>query len=57
MEMLPNGVVKKCILVKFFTDLEPTFESLTPPRQMEKRGLRMTVKELKEKCLEGEILI
>ena len=37
------------------TDSEPTLESLASTRQIERTGLRMTVQEMKEKLVEGEI--
>ena len=43
------------IPVKLFTDSEPTLESIASSRQVEMKQLRMIIKELKEKCLEGEV--
>ena len=55
--MLLYGDVKGRIPVKLFTDSEPTLESIASSRQMEMKQLRMTIKELKEKCLEGDIRV
>ena len=40
---------------KRMTDSEPTLESIASTKQIERKGLRMTVQEMKEKLLEGEI--
>ena len=37
------------------TDSEPTLESIASTKQIERKGLRMTVQEMKEKLKEGEI--
>ena len=37
------------IPVKIFTDSEPTLESVASTKQIERKSLRMTVQELKEK--------
>ena len=36
-------------------DSEPSLESIASTKQMERKGLRMTVQEMKEKLMEGEI--
>ena len=43
------------IPVKIFTDSEPTLESVASTNQIERKSLRMTVQELKEKLLQGEV--
>ena len=37
-------------------DSEPTLECIASTRQIERKGLRMTVQEMKEKLIEGEIV-
>ena len=37
------------------TDSEPTLESIASTRQVERKGLRMTVQEMKDKLIECEI--
>ena len=37
------------------TDSEPTLESIVSTRQIERKGLRMKVQEMKEKLIEGEV--
>ena len=54
--MLLYGDVKGRILVKLFTDSEPTLELIVSSRREEIKQLRMNVMELKEKCLEGEVM-
>ena len=41
--------------VRIMTDSEPTLESIASTKQIERKGLRMTVQEMKEKLMEGEI--
>ena len=36
-------------------DIEPILESIASTRQIERKGLRMTVQEMKEKLIEGEV--
>ena len=36
-------------------DSEPTLESIVSTRQIERKGLRMTVQEMKEKLMDGEV--
>ena len=47
--MLLYEDIKERIPVKLFTDSEPTLESIASSRQVERKSLRMIVKELKEK--------
>ena len=53
--MLLFGDYKKRMPVRVLTDSEPTLESIASTKQIERKGLRMTVQEMKEKLLEGEI--
>ena len=41
--------------VRIMIDSEPTLESIASTKQIERKGLRMTVQEMKEKLLEVEI--
>ncbi len=54
-EMLLFGSYEKRIPVRVMTDSEPTLESIASTKQVERKGLRMTITELKEKLLEGEV--
>ena len=38
--------------VRIYTDSEPTLESIVPTKKIERKGLRMTVQELKERLIE-----
>ena len=49
------GDYKKRMPVRVMTDSEPTLESIASTKQIERKGLRMTVQEMKEKLLEGEV--
>ena len=54
-EMLLYGDIKGRIPVKLFTDFEPTrFHSII--KTGSEKLLRMTIKDLKDKCFEGEVL-
>ena len=55
LEMLMFGDYKKRIKVRVFTDSEPTLESIASSRQIEKKSLRLTVTDLKERLLDGEV--
>ena len=55
-EMLLFGDYRKRLPVRIMTDSEPTLESIASTRQIERKGLRMTVQEMKEKLMEGEIV-
>lgn len=48
-EILLFGDYKMRIPVGIITDSEPMFESIASTRQIEIKGLRMTVQEMKEK--------
>ena len=56
LELLMYGEYRKWIPVKLFTDSESTLESITSSKQVERKTLRMTVRELNDSLLEGEIL-
>ena len=43
------------IPVKLYTDSEPTLESIASTKQVDRRLLRNTVKDLKDKILSGEV--
>ena len=55
LEILLFGDYRKRMPVRIMTDSEPTLESIASTRQIERKGLRMTVQEMKEKLMEGEI--
>merc|ERR1712240_631885 len=52
-EILLFGDYRKRLPVRVMTESEPTLESIASTRQIERRGLRMTVQEMKEKLIEG----
>ena len=54
-EMLIFGYFKQRILVRIFTDSEPTLESIASTKQIERKSLRMTVQEMKERLIEGDV--
>merc|ERR1712243_497390 len=54
-EILLFGEYRKRLPVRVMTDSEPTLENIASTRQIERKGLRMTVQEIKEKLMEGEI--
>ncbi len=54
-EILLFGDYKKRMPEGVMTDSEPTLESIASTKQIERKGLRMTVQEMKEKLLEGDI--
>ena len=55
LEILLFGDYRKRMPVRIMTDSEPTLESIASTKQIERKGLRMTVQEMKEKLKEGEI--
>ena len=55
LEMLLYGDDQKRIKVKLFTDSEATLESVVSSKQIERKTLRMTVVDLKERLLEGDV--
>ena len=56
LELLLYGDYQKRIPVKLFTDSESTLESVASSKQVVNKSLRMTVRELKDKLLDGEVL-
>merc|ERR1712239_2027 len=54
-EILLYGDYKNRLNVRILTDSEPTFESIASTKQIERKGLRMLVKEMKDKLRDGEI--
>ncbi len=54
-EILLFGDYRKRMPVRVMTDSEQTLESIASTKQIERKGLRMTVQEMKEKLLDGEI--
>ena len=55
LEIFLFGDYRKRIPVRIMTDSEPPLESIASTRQIERKGLRMTVQEMKEKLIEGEV--
>ena len=51
-ETLMYGEYKQRMKVKVYTDSEPLLESIASTKQIERKGLRMTVQELKERLME-----
>ena len=54
-EILLYGKYNKKINVRILTDSEPTLESIASTRQIERKGLRMLVHEMKDKLRDREI--
>ena len=54
-EMLLYGEDRKRIKVRLFTDSEATLESIASSKQIERKALRMTVVDLKERLIEGDV--
>ena len=55
LEILLFGDYRKRLPVRIMTDSEPTLESIASTKQIERKGLQMTVQEMNEKLMEGEI--
>ena len=55
MKTLVYGDHTQRIPVKIFTDSEPTLESVASIRQIERNTLSITVQELKDKLMQGEV--
>ena len=53
--MLIFGDYRKRIKVQLFTDSESTIESIASLKQIERKTLRQTVVDLKERLVEGDI--
>ena len=56
LEFMLYGDYEKRIPVMLFTDSESTLESIASSKQVVNKSLRMTVWELKDKLLDGEVL-
>ena len=56
LELMIYGDYKKRIPVILFTDSESTLESIASSKQVVNKSLRMTVCELKDKLISGEVL-
>merc|ERR1712237_161542 len=54
-EILMYGDYRKRMNVRILTDSEPTLESIATTKQIERKGLRMLVYEMKDKLRDGEI--
>ena len=54
-ETLYYGDYKRRIKVRLFTDSEPTLESIASSRQVERKTLRPTILDLKERLVDGDI--
>ena len=54
-EILLYGNYNKRLNVRILTDSEPTLESIASTKQIERKGLRMLVHEMKDKLRDGEI--
>merc|ERR1712121_582164 len=54
-EILMYGGYRKRMYVRILIDSEPTLESIASTKQIERKGLRMVVQEMKEKLRDGEI--
>ena len=54
-EILMFGEYKQRMPVRIFTDSEPSLESIASTKQIERKSLRMTVQELKERLMEGDV--
>ena len=55
LEVLLYGDYQGKILMRLFTDIKSTLESIASSKQVERKTLRMTVRELKDRLLEGEV--
>ena len=55
LEVLLYGDYRGRVPVRLFTNSESTLESIASSKQVERKQLRMTVRELKDRLLEGEI--
>ena len=54
-EILIFGDYQRRIKIRLFTDSEATLESIASSRQIERKILRMTVVDLKERLVDGDI--
>ena len=56
-EILLFGDYRKRIKVHLFTDSEATLESIASSKQIDRKTLRLTVTDLKERLVEGDITL
>ena len=54
-EILIFGDYQRRMKIRLFTDSEATLESIASTRQVDRKTLRMTVVDLKERLLDGDI--
>ena len=54
-EILLFGDFQKWIQIHLFTDSEATLESITSSKQIDQKTLRLTVMDLKERIVEGDV--
>ena len=54
-ETVMYGDYRKRIPVKIFSDSEPLLESIASTKQIDRKSLRMTIQDLKEKLMSGEV--
>ena len=54
-ETLLFGDYKQRIPVRMYTDSEPLLESIASTKQIERKSLRMTVQEMKERLIKGDV--
>ena len=55
MELLLFGKYEQKLPVRIITDSEPLLESIASTKQIERKSLRMTVQELKERLMSGDV--
>ena len=55
LELLLFGEYRKRIKVRLFTDSESTLESIASSKQIERKTLRPTVVDLKERLVDGDV--
>ena len=55
LEILMFGDYRKRMKVRLFTDSEATLELIASSKQIERKTLRLTVTDLKERLVEGDI--
>ena len=55
LKILLFGDHKQRIPVRIFTDREPTLESIASIKQIERKSLRITVQEMKERIINGDL--
>lgn len=54
--MLLFGDYRQRIPVRMYTDSEPSLEIIASTKQIERKSLRMTVQEMKERWIEGDVI-